>query len=1262
MAPLNILSLNVQGLNVPQKRVKAFRSFQSKKAHIVCLQETHFTPTSTPKFFSTSYPQVYTASALTKKRGTLIAFHRSTPFTLHSEIKDPEGRYLILMGYIMDTAVTVVSYYAPNYRPVPFLSHLFNIINTHKMGSIFICGDSNQVLLPFLDKTPYTPPRTQDARSLSQLLSRHNLIDSWRESNPAKRNYTYFSNPHQTFSRIDHIFVTIGMVPEVILSKIIPIPWSDHNAVYTSVASTIPKGHDPSWYLPDVLLKHPSHCLTIQQALNDYVEHNKSDEISSLTIWEAHKPVLRGILQQQAGILKRDRVKLARQLETEFNASFVAFQNNPNQKGKIRLEKARLEYNLFLTESADKSLRKTKHMFYKNSNKPSTLMARALKSINKSYKPIRLKIADNVYTSNPLKIVQKFSSHLKTLYTETNKTNIEEADAFFSRINLPKMTESQKLSIEKPITSDEVAEAIKTLKINKRPGPDGFTALYYRTFTDIISPMLVEAFNDLLNNKSFRQESLLAIICMIPKPHSDDSLCTNYRPISMLNMDIKVLAKILAARLNMIIGTLVHRDQVGFMPSRQAGDNVRRATLLAHIAKKRHIPVCFLSLDIKKAFDSIAWPYLNYTLQKWGFGPNFINWITALYNKPKAYVKYAGYKSDFFNIERGTRQGCPLSPLIFALLIEPLALVIRSDPTITGIEMGGFQHKLCLFADDILLFLSSPQVSGPNLIPILNKFANISGLYINPKKCLALNISLSNIELTSAKISLPFTWSNRSIPYLGIHLTASLADLFSVNYPPILKQLSNLMKSWSHLPLSWFGRINAVKMTILPKLLYLFRVLPIPIPAYHLRILQRKTSSYIWGSSKPRIQLHTLYLPKLNGGLGCPNFAYYYRAAHIASLAKYHAYQETPLWVHIEATECDPIPISNLLWITPKDRIDLKNPITKHYISLWDRFKKNNHLQSSHNPMLSFYKNPAFYPAWIFPNSFKEWVSRDVLCMYKFVHSSSFIPFSTLCERYGLPQSELFRYFQIKNFFAPLVSTTSPLTHMTSFEEVCKKDPHARGTISTIYSHLLVHSSKDKLSYVQKWEEDLERTFDNSDWKQIWSTTKTASPNILAVEANYKVLTRWYLVPTRVAKYVQNYSAQCFRGCLDPGTYLHIWWSCPLAQIFWRGIFNIATNLIGKTIPFDPAMALLNLKPEFITHTQFKLLVYLFTAAKQTLAKSWKSPTLDINEAKAKMNYYMTHAKMIAIELDTIPRFEVIWQPWITYSMPTLDKSVLLPW
>lgn len=220
----------------------------------------------------------------------------------------------------------------------------------------------------------------------------------------------------------------------------------------------------------------------------------------------------------------------------------------------------------------------------------------------------------------------------------------------------------------------------------------------------------------------------MATICMMPKPNSDSTSFLNYRPNSLLNLDIKILAKIITIRLNKIIGNLIHRDQVGFIPNRQAGDNIRRAVLLAHIAKTRRIPSCFLSLYIRKAFDSVSRPYLYYTLQKWGFGPHFITWVAALYNKPQAVIKYAGYKSDFFLIERGTCQGCPLSPLLFALLIEPLAQYIRLDSKITGIGLGGFQHKLCLFADDILLFLSSPQVSGPNLFPVLNRFTNISEL------------------------------------------------------------------------------------------------------------------------------------------------------------------------------------------------------------------------------------------------------------------------------------------------------------------------------------------------------------------------------------------------------------------------------------------------------------------------------------------------------------------------------------------------------
>lgn len=114
---------------------------------------------------------------------------------------------------------------------------------------------------------------------------------------------------------------------------------------------------------------------------------------------------------------------------------------------------------------------------------------------------------------------------------------------------------------------------------------------------------MVEAFNSLLKGNSFRPEFLTASISMIPKPNTGDTAWSNYRPISKLNLDIKILAKILSTQLNPIIGTLIHKDQTGFIAFRQAVDNIRRATLLAHTARSCRIPTCFLSLNIRKAFD-----------------------------------------------------------------------------------------------------------------------------------------------------------------------------------------------------------------------------------------------------------------------------------------------------------------------------------------------------------------------------------------------------------------------------------------------------------------------------------------------------------------------------------------------------------------------------------------------------------------------------------------------------------------------------------
>lgn len=239
------------------------------------------------------------------------------------------------------------------------------VVSAHNMGTIITCGDSNQVLLPFLDKSPYNPAQSPTKLSFSQLLTQHNLVDSLRESNPTKRRYTH-TRIRPSLALTTYFLIT-GMAPEILTSSIVPIPWSDHNAVYTTIASTIPKTHNAICYLPDSMLKHPTHRLIIEQAIKQYLTHNISPDISPLTLWEAHKPVLHGVFQRQSAIFNRERRNLARKLESEFHISFASFQTNPTPDTKTQLDKARLKYKLFLTESADKSLRHARHAFYMKS-------------------------------------------------------------------------------------------------------------------------------------------------------------------------------------------------------------------------------------------------------------------------------------------------------------------------------------------------------------------------------------------------------------------------------------------------------------------------------------------------------------------------------------------------------------------------------------------------------------------------------------------------------------------------------------------------------------------------------------------------------------------------------------------------------------------------------------------------------------------------------------------------------------------------------
>lgn len=159
--------------------------------------------------------------------------------------------------------------------------------------------------------------------------------------------------------------------------------------------------------------------------------------------------------------------------------------------------------------------------------------------------------------------------------------------------------------------------------------------------------------------------------------------------------------------------------------------------------------------------------------------------------------------------------------------------------------MAGLQHKLYLFMDDILFF-TAPLTTTPNLFRALEQFSLISVLEVNQQKSQALNFTLPNPVLSQLQTAFRFKWATHNLPHLGVKLTPQPSSLFQARYPAMLVQLTSLMCNWSPLKVSWLGHTMAVKMTLLPNILYLFRVLSVTVPLDYLRILQPRVNANIW--------------------------------------------------------------------------------------------------------------------------------------------------------------------------------------------------------------------------------------------------------------------------------------------------------------------------------------------------------------------------------------------------------------------------------
>ncbi len=316
-----------------------------------------------------------------------------------------------------------------------------------------------------------------------------------------------------------------------------------------------------------------------------------------------------------------------------------------------------------------------------------------------------------------------------------------------------------------------------------------------------------------------------------------------------------------------------------------------------------------------------------------------------------------GVISPPFNLTRAT-------PLLFNIVQEQLAIAIRANTAIRGVEGGGKEHKLLLYADNILMLIKDPLNSIPHLMNTIQLYSKLSGCKINCTKSEAMPISGSCNSNFLTKFG--FKWISKGMKYLGIKISSEVEEIPTLNLEPLLQKTKTNLDKWGKLKLTLWGKVNVIKMVVAPQFNYVLMMLPITVSPQIFKRYDTIIKDFLWDRKRPRVKSSKMWPPRDKGGLGLPDPRLYYVSFEMAKLAKHWSKDNQLDWVIIENKLSSPF--------TPIDRLsqssrNVLNPIMSHSKEIWTKIHKMHKLSHCkqiysslwHNPMISIGETSVYW-------------------------------------------------------------------------------------------------------------------------------------------------------------------------------------------------------------------------------------------------------------------------------------------------------------